>query len=191
MNIRVRNVKPVGLLKKEYIEKEAKERFSLVFLCDVIKDNKKKYLLFCINDYFLDEDWPVDKLEKYSYIERRPDKFIHQIIYLERLPRTEINNNLLYTSNITLYTRLSNVIYRKNNSLTKENVLTKEEELYLINEICKCIYELDNEHREYYNKKIKKFINKKNREGKKSISRISLVKKPEKRHVYFSFHEMR
>ena len=45
MNIKILEVKPIGILKEEVLEND-KDRISLLFWVSLLKDNKEKYLLF-------------------------------------------------------------------------------------------------------------------------------------------------
>lgn len=150
-------MKPVGILKEGFLEGEG-ERYTLLFWVHLLKNNKDKYLLFCINEYCFN-NWPLKKLGMNSYIKNNTKNIASQIAYLEDLPHKKIINNLLYI-NVEIYTHHIGCIYKKNYSLTKENVLTKDEEGYVKKLICEYIHKLDKRLQEYYKKQLELFLEK-------------------------------
>lgn len=180
MNIKILEVKPIGILKEEVLEND-KDRISLLFWVSLLKDNKEKYLLFCINDYSF-VDWPLNKLIINSNIKNGPNNIINQIAYRENIPHLNILYNLLY-SNVEIYTQYSGCLYKKNEVLTKENVLTGDEEQYVKKVVCKYIHELDGKIKEYYKQQIEKLIAG-NSEAKTTVPRITHFKIPKSEVIY-------
>lgn len=152
MDVKIKSVKPAGILKEEG------EGCALLFWANLIINNKDKYLLFCINDYYFN-DWTLNEFYMHSYIQNNTRGIAEQIAYLENLSCKNILKNLLFV-NAEIYTHHSGPLYKKNKILTKENVLTKDEERYVKKFICEYIYSLDSNVQKYYKQQVENFLDK-------------------------------
>jgi len=166
VNIEIKEVKPVGILKEDLSE----ESFSLLLWVRLIKNEKDKFLCFCIRNYCF-YDWPLSKLILHSYIKNDRGEVAGSMVFRELLPLTYILNNLLYI-NAEIYTRFSGNLYKKNEALTKENVLTKAEESTIREMVCSHIYNLDKRKKEYYKQQLEKLITKNYNKIKECIPNI-------------------
>ena len=155
IDITIKEIKPIGVIKEEIFEKKEKN-FLLLLWVRLIKNGKEKFLFFCIRNYCY-YDWPLNELIVHSYIKNDRGEIAGSIVFRDHIPFAYILNNLLYI-NAEIYTRFSDNLYKKNDALTKENVLTKEEELYIKRIICSHIYNLNDKKKEYYRQQIERLL---------------------------------
>lgn len=169
VDIKIKEVRLVGVIKKELPERK-ESKFSLVLWISLMKNGKEKFLVFCINNYSFN-NWPLNKLIMHSYIEENGKEIATHMYSCGYMSLPYLLNNLLYV-NAEMYTRISDSLYKKDDILTEENVLTEDEEYYIKKIVCSYIYELNDKTKEYYKQQIENLIKDNSSEIRKSNDKL-------------------